>query len=210
MAHSHESEPNYPFDLSGGMLCLDFVNTISRRKVAERSIEHLGRYDDLVVFAEQSRVLSPQQADKLRTWARQQGSEASAALRKATSYREVLYRAFSALVEGKPAASDDLQRINDFATESLNHRRLVRSDGHYRWEWQRNTRESLDSVLWPIAQSAAELLTSSDLAKVRLCEAPDCAWLFLDQSRNRSRRWCDMKVCGNREKARRHYRRAHG
>lgn len=65
----------------------------------------------------------------------------------------------------------------------------------------------LERILWPIAQSAAELLTSSELGTVRLCEAPDCAWLFLDQSCNRSRRWSDMKVCGNRQKARRHYQR---
>ena len=75
------------------------------------------------------------------------------------------------------------------------------------WEWK--SQNPVDSILWPIAQSAADLLTSPDLAAVRMCEAPDCAWLFLDQSRNRSRRWCDMKVCGNRQKARRHYQRMH-
>ena len=62
------------------------------------------------------------------------------------------------------------------------------------------------SILWPIAKSAADLLIPPEL-EVRLCKAPDCAWLFLDKSRNRSRRWCDMKVCGNRQKARRHYQR---
>jgi predicted RNA-binding Zn ribbon-like protein len=62
-------------------------------------------------------------------------------------------------------------------------------------------------MLWPIASSAADLLTSERLKKVRLCEAKTCTWLFLDESRNHSRRWCDMKVCGNREKARRHYQR---
>jgi predicted RNA-binding Zn ribbon-like protein len=66
----------------------------------------------------------------------------------------------------------------------------------------------LHRLLWPIAESAAELLTSQEVSSIRLCEAPDCDWLFLDNSRNRSRRWCDMKICGNREKARRHYRRS--
>jgi predicted RNA-binding Zn ribbon-like protein len=207
--HSHESNPDYRFDLSGGILCLDFANTMSRRKVAERSIDHLGSYNDLVAFAEQAGTISPQQAGDLRVQAQRHGSDAQGRLRRAVSFRENLYRTFSALAKGKPAASDDVQRINDLAIEALNHRRLVRSDGHYRWEWQWNNTRPLDSILWPIAQSAADLLTSPQLATVRVCEAPDCAWLFLDQSRNSSRRWCDMKVCGNREKARRYYQRTH-
>jgi len=207
--HSRNRESEYQFDLSGGVLCLDFANTSSRRRVPERSVDHLGSYDDLVGFAEQSNILSPQQADELRAQVRQHSIKAQDTLRRAISYRENLYRAFSALAEGKPVVSDDLQQINDVAIESLNHRRLARADGHYRWEWQWTSRNILDSILWPIAQSAAELLTSTELATVRMCEAPDCAWLFLDQSRNRSRRWCDMKVCGNREKARRHYQRTH-
>jgi len=209
VVHSHQGESEYQFDLSGGVLCLDFANTVSRRRVPERSVDHLNSYDDLIAFAEQSKIVLPQQAEELREQARQRSVEAQDTLRRAISYRENLYRAFSALTEGKPVGSDDLQRINDAAIEALNHRRLARADGQYRWEWQWNSKNTLDSILWPIAQSAAELLTSLELATVRKCEAPDCAWLFLDQSRNRSRRWCDMKVCGNRQKARRHYQRTH-
>jgi predicted RNA-binding Zn ribbon-like protein len=79
----------------------------------------------------------------------------------------------------------------------------------WRWRWagDAESEPALDRVLWPVARSAAELLTSDDLAAVRECAAPDCRWLFLDRSRNRSRRWCAMATCGNRSKARRHYRR---
>lgn len=62
-------------------------------------------------------------------------------------------------------------------------------------------------MLWPVARSAAELLTSPDAQRVRECALRSCSWLFVDRSRNRRRRWCDMKTCGNRAKARRHYRR---
>jgi predicted RNA-binding Zn ribbon-like protein len=58
-------------------------------------------------------------------------------------------------------------------------------------------------MLWPVVRSAAELLTSDELGRVRECAADNCAWLFLDRSKNRSRRWCDMAVCGNRDKVRR-------
>jgi predicted RNA-binding Zn ribbon-like protein len=62
---------------------------------------------------------------------------------------------------------------------------------------------ALDRMLWPLAHSAAELLASSERARVRLCEGEDCGWLFLDTSRNGARHWCDMKDCGNRAKVRR-------
>jgi predicted RNA-binding Zn ribbon-like protein len=209
MVHSYNSKVEYAFDLSGGVLCLDFANTVSRRRVPEESTNHLRNYDDLIAFAEQSKILSPAQAEELRARAQRHSRKAEATLRTALSQREAVYRAFSALAEGRPADSGDLQQINDFAVQALNHRQLERADGYYRWKWQWNSKNMVDQILWPIAQSAVDLLTSPELAKVRLCEAPDCAWLFLDQSRNRSRRWCDMKVCGNRQKARRHYQRMH-
>ena len=206
---SRRDKSSFEFDWSGGVLCLDFANTVSRRKITEQSTDHLRRYGDLIAFAEQSKILSPKQAGDLQAYARRHATKAEDTLRKAASHRENIYRAFSALAEGKPAGSDDVQRINDFAIEALNHRQLERADEHYRWEWHWNRKNLLDRILWPIAQSAADLLTSPELDSVRVCKAPDCAWLFLDQSRNRSRRWCDMKVCGNRQKARRHYQRTH-
>ena len=209
MVHSHDGESAFEFDLSGGVLCLDFANTVSRRKITEQSVDHLRRYDDLVAFAEQSKLLSPKQVGDLRAYSRSHAVKAEDVLRKAVSHRENIYRVFSALAGRKAAQSDDVRLINDIAVEALNRRRLKRADGSYRWEWQWNRENLLDRILWPIAQSAADLLISPELDSVRICKAPDCAWLFLDQSRNHSRRWCDMKVCGNRQKARRHYRRTH-
>ena len=207
--HSHHVETGYEFDLSGGVLCLDFANTISWRAIAQQAADHLGSYDDLVAFAVQAKVLSSERAGELRVQTQRCSSEAENALQRAVAYRECLYRAFSALAQAKAVAPDDLTQINHLALEALTHRRLAPADGGYRWEWEWNGKTMFDNILWAIAQSAADLLTSSQLEVVRMCEAPDCAWLFLDQSRNRSRRWCDMKVCGNRQKARRHYQRTH-
>jgi predicted RNA-binding Zn ribbon-like protein len=83
--------------------------------------------------------------------------------------------------------------------------RIVAEASGYALQWQ-SDRDALDAPLAPILRSAAELLSSAELAKVRECAAEGCAWLFLDNSRNKQRRWCDMKVCGNRNKARRFYR----
>jgi predicted RNA-binding Zn ribbon-like protein len=65
----------------------------------------------------------------------------------------------------------------------------------------------MDQMLWPVARSAAELLTSERAGRVRECASETCSWLFLDGSRNGRRKWCDMASCGNRAKARRYYAR---
>ncbi|MBI2081511.1 MAG: CGNR zinc finger domain-containing protein, partial [candidate division NC10 bacterium] len=100
----------------------------------------------------------------------------------------------------------DLAVLNAALAEALPLLGLVPEGNGFTWEWTANG-QRLDRMLWPVARSAAELLTSGELARVRECEAESCAWLFMDRSRNRSRRWCDMKTCGNRTKARRHYER---
>ncbi len=207
--HSIQPHSGYQFDLSGGALCLDFANTVSHRHLPQRCAEHLGSYADLVAFADQSKLLPPKLAASLRARASRDPAGARSAFRKSIVLRESLYRTFAAIAAGKHAPPADVRHINDFALAALQHRKLARSNGDYRWEWQSHGSDLLDRILWPIAESAAGLLTSEARAAIRECRAPDCEWLFLDHSRNRSRRWCDMKSCGNRQKARRHYRRAH-
>lgn len=191
------------------MLCLDFANTISRREDPEQRKEHLAGYSDVIAFARQSTLLSPKQAGELSSYAEHHANQAQRIFHRAIELREVLYRAFAAIAQKQNAATADLQKINDAALQALQHRCLARANGGYRWEWQWDAKNPLEGILWPIAQSAAELLTSDKLRTLRFCEAPDCEWLFLDNSRNRSRRWCDMNSCGNRQKARRHYQRLH-
>lgn len=204
---SSKHQPAYQFDLSGGNLALNFANTVSHRDNREIRAEHLDSYADLVVFAMQSKIISSHLAEELRAHAPRRSGEAGRVFREAVTLREGIYRTFASLAAGRTPAKADVEQINTSAREALRHRQIVRADGGYRWEWQNQAGSRLQRLLWPIAQAAAELLTSEELHSIRLCEAPDCDWLFLDNSRNRSRRWCDMKVCGNREKARRHYRR---
>jgi len=74
------------------------------------------------------------------------------------------------------------------------------------WAWD-ETAPSLDRPIWLIVRSAANLLTSEETSSIRECASETCSWLFVDRSRTRRRRWCDMSTCGNRAKARRHYQR---
>jgi predicted RNA-binding Zn ribbon-like protein len=198
---------SHDFDLSGGILCLNYANTVSQRRIPEQSYDNLVEYSSLIQFAQQSKVVSAAYARDLMKVGTADPSKAGAVLRAATLFREAVYRVFSAVAEGRQVPPRDLQLIEDFAGEAMRHRQLVPGRGTYRWEWRRDKSDALAYMLWPIASSAADLLTSERLKKVRLCEAKTCTWLFLDESRNHSRRWCDMKVCGNREKARRHYQR---
>ena len=196
------------FDLSGGAVCLDFANTVSERGSPKRSRDHQYGYDALIIFARDEGILSPQEARELLRFSETKPWDRARVHRTAIALREAIYRVFAAAVHSGEATSKDLKTIEDFAIGAMTHRHLSYPGREYRWEWKYDKKEMLGYVLWPIAQSAAELLTSERLSKVRECAAPTCAWLFVDDSRNHSRRWCDMSVCGNRQKARRHYQKS--
>ncbi len=196
----------FTFELTGGALCLDFVNTLEHRGEPGREQEHLHAYADLLDWCRQARVLPRPHLVRLRGRALRSQWRAKAVLRRAVILREALYRIFSAVAAGRNATEGDLKLLDAFAAATSAKQRLLLRYGRLRWEWRKPDAD-LHAPLWPVVRSAVELLTSARCAAVRECAAPDCAWLFLDHSRNRSRRWCDMSVCGNRAKARRFYRR---
>ncbi|HEX2091777.1 MAG TPA: CGNR zinc finger domain-containing protein, partial [Longimicrobiaceae bacterium] len=123
----------------------------------------------------------------------------------AVELREAIYGIFSTLAGGGEAPQEELEILNRELSRAMSRARITAAGGQCDWAWQ-DTGE-LDRVLWPVARSAAQLLTSEDRVRVKECAGDDCGWLYLDTSKNRSRRWCDMKDCGNRAKVRRHYHR---
>src|SRR2546429_8115106 len=170
-----------------GSLCLDFVNTVDPRHATPRE-ERLPDYAAVLDWARQAGI----EASPLTT------GDASRAHAQAIALRETLYAIFGAVARGEAPPADALRLLNDELA-----RRPREITNGLAWA------PSADDVLGPVVWSAAELLTSGPLERVRECPGDDtCGWLFLDTSRNGSRRWCDMRTCGNRAKARRHYRRA--
>ena len=125
-------------------------------------------------------------------------------LRRARTLRESIFRIFAAVAARRHSSPADLAVLNAELPRALGSLRILAAGAGFSWAAAVPGPERL---LAAVARSAADLLTSRDAGAVRECAAPGCRWLFLDRSRNRSRRWCDMKVCGNRAKARRHYRR---
>jgi predicted RNA-binding Zn ribbon-like protein len=186
----------YQFDLSGGSPPIDFANTMGGK---HRREERLGGYADLIAFARQSGLLSDALAGRLSEAAAARPAEADAVLARARELREALFALFSE-AERPAAALDGLNRELAVAMAQL------RVDRALAWTWAESA-ERLDSPLWPIARQAAELLVTEERRRVRECAADDCRWLFLDTSKNKSRRWCDMKSCGNRAKVRNFYER---
>jgi predicted RNA-binding Zn ribbon-like protein len=192
--------------LSALRLCLDFANTLAGRMTSHPQ-ESFRSYSTLVSWGQRSGMLTPDAASRLALEATDRLAEATATLDRATALREAIYRIFSAVAGGRTPEAADLDLLNGVLSEALAALRVTPTTGGFIWAWG-SQRPELGHVLWPIAQSAADLLTSIELRAVRECAAPDCGWLFLDTSRNHSRRWCDMKACGNRAKARRYYERS--
>jgi predicted RNA-binding Zn ribbon-like protein len=208
MTHHEDPASCGRFELSGGALCLDFANTRGNR--ADPSADLVLQYGHLVEFAREAGQLGSPEAKALNKAARGKLDAAAAALAFGLELREVLYRVFSSQAGCREVSQKDVDHINTLLAEALCHRRVKRAEAGFSWSWSEVDVNDLRSLLWPVVESAASLLTSDDLDRVRECDAKDCNWLFLDRSRGKTRRWCSMSSCGNRAKARRHYRRREG
>jgi len=192
------------FDLSGGDLALDFVNTLGGRTNDPK--ERLANYDALLFFAEETKTLPRGRIGALLEQSVRTPGLAVTVLQEAIALRGALFEIFSAVAERRVVPDKALSKLNWNLMEGASFVRLTQQGRRFEWDWSVSN-QRLNAMLWPVARAAADLLTSEDLSKLRMCAADDCAWLFLDTTRNRKRRWCDMKTCGNRDKARRYYER---
>ena len=193
------------FDLTGGLLCLDFANTLDDRTDVHPQ-ELLNSYNDLVLWSQQADVLTEKEARRLLEKAAQRPSETTRVLKRAVEVREAIFRIFKAIAEDESPEDEDLITLSAMVAEAQKHAQIVPNTNGFRWDWT-DKRSDLDCMLWPVVRTAADFLTSDELDTVRVCASNTCNWLFLDTSKNHSRRWCNMKSCGNREKARRFYTR---
>ncbi|HEV2655068.1 MAG TPA: ABATE domain-containing protein [Ktedonobacteraceae bacterium] len=191
------------FDFVGNNICLDFVNTVLDR-VDNTGRDDFTSYDDLVAWSRLAGTVTAGEAEQLLARARQHPEEAKRIYKRATEQREIIYRIFAAVAQERDPAPADLARLSELFADAMSRACITLHDNTFIWDWtQKET--TLESLLWPVIRAAAELLTSADLHLARQCAATDCTWLFLDTSKNHSRRWCDMKSCGNRTKVSKHY-----
>lgn len=190
------------FDLSGGHPALDLVNSLDNRFRDDGPNENLVRYSDLLRFLGESDLLDARQTGLLDKSASEEAAEQ--ALHAAKELREATAAVFYAAMEEKTPVANDVMTLERHFLAAGRHRQL-RWDGehaHMMWHWDRVEADP-DFPVWLLAQSVSDLLLSDHAARVRTCAVDTCRWLFLDTSKNHTRRWCNMKVCGNRMKARR-------
>jgi predicted RNA-binding Zn ribbon-like protein len=185
-----------------GHLALDFANTVDWRG-SEDPQELLKSYADLVSWGQHAGAIAKQEARQLLREALRRRGVANGVVDRAIELRETIFRIFSAAANGLEVDDSDLAYLNRKLSAAMPRLKIGRRDDKYDWEW--SGEGALERILWPVVRAAAELLTSADLQDIRECPGAGCRWLFVDKSRNRSRRWCSMEVCGNRAKARRHY-----
>jgi predicted RNA-binding Zn ribbon-like protein len=187
--------------LIGGVLCLDFANTLYGH--AEAIHEYLFDYRDLVLWSQHAGILTPHKVRILLSKWEQALAESDTVFRQAIQLRETIFHVFAGLAHGETPDESDLAQLHQNWLKNESHSKLVQSDAGFALGWEE--REAMDAMLWPITRSAVELLTSVELKRVKQCGR--CDWLFLDRSRNRKRRWCSMDACGNRVKMARRYER---
>jgi predicted RNA-binding Zn ribbon-like protein len=193
------------FTLNGGHPVLDFVNTLDNRFLEDGPVELLESYADLIRFMQQTGLLGAAPA-KLLIAAAKDGAQRRA-LRAALALREAIAAVLYSAVDGSVPTIDQVRKLERFCLDAYRHRQL-------RWQhapqpggaragavWVFDTHVELP--VWMLAQAASELMASTALDRLRACGSETCRWLFLDTSKNHTRRWCDMKICGNRMKARR-------
>jgi predicted RNA-binding Zn ribbon-like protein len=194
------------FDLNSDDLCLNFANSWGGR--LEASTDPAGDYSELVAWAVQGGIIAPSQAHQLLERAGREPANAAASVERAVRLRKAIYESFARVAGGRLPLQGVLDEINRTLADAIPHLRLRVVGSSCRWEWSA-PQDALNQMLWAVALSAAELLTSDRVDRVRECASETCSWLFLDGSRNRRRKWCDMASCGNRAKARRYYDRHH-
>jgi predicted RNA-binding Zn ribbon-like protein len=190
-------------------LCLDFTDTVNWR-TSDHASDGIEDYGRLLQWSRMKGLIEPSNVQRLSELVKGDAKLRKQVMNDARRLREAIYRVFSASAHMKKADQSDIDVLNGYVQKGLSKMRLQNMDGGYKWTWPEWPEdESAEMMLYPIALSAADLLTSEDLARVKECanEGQGCGSLFLDCSKNQTRKWCSMDPCGNRMKVRAYYSR---
>jgi predicted RNA-binding Zn ribbon-like protein len=188
-----------PFQLHAGHAALELVNTLDDR-FTPHAKELLAGYRDLLRFSEQLQLLNPGEAGRLATHVTEE--EGRRVLAEVIELREALSSLFYGRIDGRRSSSQILEILRAHFRRAAGHRVLETEGQQWTWSW-RGVEGDPEYPLWRLAHEAEELIVSPLAGLVKDCGVPTCRWLFLDTSKNHTRRWCSMQTCGNRMKARR-------
>lgn len=195
--------------LIGGHPVVDFLNTVHWRNSDDRRRDTLTSYPDALRGAGRIGLLPvEEELESMLEIASRDEKRSADALEDLVERRELVHRVFAAIAGDEDPARPDLEALGRAHADALAHATLVRRDDGFNWSWAR-------SDLWRrparlLIARATELLRSPDHERLKECDDDGCGWLFVDHSKNGSRRWCSMEICGSRSKMRAHYRRKKG
>ncbi|MFZ0452430.1 MAG: CGNR zinc finger domain-containing protein [Ignavibacteriaceae bacterium] len=192
----------------GGMLCLDFVNSVGGRMVKEgRHLpenvvirDKLENFKDLVSWEKEIGIIT--EAEKKYLINLSEKKEAERTFKKAIELRESLFKIIYNVINNKDPEDELIELLNQEYFSANDNRKLIYKDHKIEWQFSKDPLKP-DYLIWLVAESAVRLLSSDLISRVKICAGDDCGWLFIDTSKNKSRQWCDMKDCGNLAKVRR-------
>ena len=194
-------------DLKSGHPILEFTNTVGNH-ASDHPGEHLFGYGDLLAWMGNIGLLQEEQVQVLKRKAAAPSEESTSAFARSLELRESIYRIFVAQTKGESPAQDDLEVLNSVLRNLTGGAQIGQESGRFVWQWNFDE-NALEAPLPIIALSAVDLMTSENIKWVGQCaDEGGCGWLFVDTSKNHSRRWCDINDCGNRAKQRRYLQRA--
>ena len=183
----------------GNNLSLDFVNTVGYIS-SENPTENLNSFSDLIEWSKQGKLISDDEAIVIFTKAKKNILESEKVFRRVLRLRKSVYDIFRSVISGEEIFDKDLTVFNRELSLAMSKAEIFSREGELIWDWKN---DGIERILFLITRIAAQLLTSSDLEKLKCCSGENCGWLFYDTSKNKRRQWCDMRDCGNLAKARR-------
>lgn len=191
--------------LDGGCACFDFINTVSTRSDGDDPHEYLESYEKLLDWCKRVELLSDERLKRLADYVAQSGTEEiRQTMTEILETRGMLYRFFSSVSAGKQVVEQDLYAFNSRLSESLAKLKFKTNEEELYPDWEAGEPD-LKEPLWRIMKSCFDVLIEGSFERIKECEA--CGWIFLDQSKNKSRRWCNMQTCGSAHKAKKYYHR---
>jgi predicted RNA-binding Zn ribbon-like protein len=183
----------------GNDLCLDFVNTVGYI-ASDNPAEKLNSFSDLIEWSKQAKLISAREAITILRETEKHRARSERIFQRVLRFRKSVYDIFKSITNREEIPNKDLTVINNELSRAMSKAEIFWREGELIWDWKSH---DLERIFFLITRSAAQLLTSSDLEKLKCCAGENCGWLFYDTSKNNRRQWCDMRDCGNLAKARR-------
>jgi predicted RNA-binding Zn ribbon-like protein len=182
-------------------------NILLNGRINEPERDYWVTYVHLLQWSLKAESIRPADYEALLKHFENRPSQRLKLLREAIKLREMLYRIFHSLSSGKKIAGGDLSAFNVILLKCLSRLRLTADNKGFSQSWELTPGESM-IIFVPVIYSAYELLLSDRLSRIKEC--PNCGWLFLDTTKNGTRRWCSMSTCGSIVKAKEWYHRNKG